>query len=61
MDFKSLMTRREVIKCVLDGNKPPYTPWSFKFTAEANKLLKDYYQMDDLDNILYNHILMIGK
>jgi len=55
------MTRREVIKCVLDGYKPPYTPWSFKFTAEANKLLRDYYQMDDLDNILYNHILLLGN
>ena len=55
------MTRREVIKCVLDGKKPPYTPWSFKFTVEANKLLRDYYQMDDLDNILYNHILLLGN
>lgn len=55
------MTRREVIKGVLDGKKPPYTPWSFKFTVEAKELLRDYYQMDDLDNILYNHILLLGN
>jgi uroporphyrinogen decarboxylase len=55
------MTRREVIKCVLDGKKPPYTPWSFKFTLEAKKLLQDYYKADDLDNVLYNHFLLLGN
>ncbi len=55
------MTRREVIKGVLDGKKPPYTPWSFKFTVEANTLLREYYQINDLDNILYNHILLLGN
>jgi uroporphyrinogen decarboxylase len=55
------MNRREVIKCVLDGNKPPYTPWSFKFTLEARKLLQDHFQLEDLDNILYNHFLLLGN
>jgi len=55
------MTRREVIKLVLDGKKPPYTPWSFKFTVEARDLLKEYYGMDDLDNVLFNHILLLGN
>ena len=55
------MTRREVIKQVLDGGKPPYTPWSFKFTLEARKLLQDYYSIDDLDNVLYNHFLLLGN
>ena len=54
------MTRREVIKTVLDGRKPPYTPWSFKFTKEAKELLTDYYRTEDLDSSLYNHILMLG-
>jgi len=54
------MTRREVIKTVLDGNKPPYTPWSFKFTVEAKELLTNHFGTDDLDNILYNHVLMLG-
>lgn len=54
------MTRREVIKAVLDGKKPPYTPWSFKFTVEARELLTEYYMTEDLDNKLYNHVLMLG-
>lgn len=54
------MNRREIIKTVLDGKKPSYTPWSFKFTVEAKNLLKQHYQTDDLDNVLYNHILMLG-
>src|SRR5512133_3532825 len=55
------MTRREVIKCVLDGKKPPYTPWSFKFTLEAKKRLTDNYGTDDLYNILYIHFLLLGN
>jgi uroporphyrinogen decarboxylase len=54
------MTRREVIKTVLDGKRPPYTPWSFKFTVEAKELLVEHYGTEDLDDILYNHILMLG-
>ncbi len=55
------MNRREVIKCVLDGHKPPYTPWSFKFTLEAKKMLQDHYKTEDLDNVIYNHILLLGN
>ena len=28
------MIKREVIKGVLGGEKPPYVPWSFKFTMD---------------------------
>jgi uroporphyrinogen decarboxylase len=55
------MTRREVIKAVLNGEKPPYTPWSFKFTSEAGKMVEAHYQTTDLDEALYNHILMLGN
>jgi uroporphyrinogen decarboxylase len=55
------MNRREVIKTVLDGKKPPYVPWSFKFTLEPLNILKSYYKTDDLDIPLYNHILMLGS
>jgi uroporphyrinogen decarboxylase len=54
------MTRREVIKTVLDGKKPPYTPWSFKFTVEAKELLVEHYGTEDLNDVLYNHVLMLG-
>ncbi len=55
------MTRRELIRCVLEGKKPPYTPWSFKFTFEAKNLLIEHYGVEDLDEVLYNHILMLGS
>jgi len=55
------MARREVIKTVLDGNIPPYTPWSFKYTVEARKMLVNHYGTEDLDEALYNHILMLGS
>jgi uroporphyrinogen decarboxylase len=55
------MNRRDVIKLVLEGKKPPYTPWSFKFTKEPADILKAYFKTEDLDDPLYNHILMLGN
>jgi uroporphyrinogen decarboxylase len=54
------MTKREVLKMVLDGKKPPYVPWSFKFTKEPKEALQTYYGVDDLDVVLGNHILQLG-
>ena len=55
------MTKREVIKAVLDGEKPPYVPWSFKFTAEPKLMLQKFYGVNDLDEVLGNHILQLGS
>lgn len=55
------MEKREVIKMVLEGKRPPYVPWSFKFTAEPEKMLREYYGTDDLDIPLQNHILQLGS
>ncbi len=55
------MTKRDVIKLVLDGKKPPYVPWSFKFTQEPKEALEKYYGVDDLDTVLGNHILQLGN
>ena len=55
------MTKREVIKMVLDGKKPPYVPWSFKFTKEPKEQLEEYYGVKDLDVVLGNHILQLGS
>jgi len=56
-----MISRREVIKMVLEHQRPPYVPWSFKFTQEPKQMLMEYYKTDDLDNALYNHILMLGS
>ena len=55
-----MTTKREIIKIVLDGKKPPYVPWSFKFTQEPKEQLQKYFGVDDLDIPLGNHILNLG-
>ncbi|MGQ8334953.1 uroporphyrinogen decarboxylase family protein [Sunxiuqinia sp. A32] len=55
------MNKREVIKTVLDGKKPPYVPWSFKFTIEPKEQLQSYFNTVDLDIPLNNHILNLGS
>ncbi|MHC4505135.1 MAG: uroporphyrinogen decarboxylase family protein [Planctomycetota bacterium] len=55
------MTKREVIRSVLEGNGPPYTPWSFGFTKEAAEKLDRHYGTRDLDSVLGNHILRLGS
>lgn len=55
------MTEREIIRQTLQGFVTPYVPWSFKFTKEPEKWLKEYYQVEDLDLILGNHILNLGS
>ncbi len=55
------MTKREVIKKVLDGDEPPYVPWSFKFTEEPKALLEKHFNTNDLDIVLDNHILNLGS
>jgi uroporphyrinogen decarboxylase len=56
-----MVTRREVVKMVLDGKRPPYVPWSFKFTMEPKAVLEDHFGTTDLDPVLYNHILLLGN
>ena len=52
------MTKREVIRAVLEGKRPPYVPWSCSFTHEAEDKLKSYYSREDLEEILENHIIV---
>jgi uroporphyrinogen decarboxylase len=33
------MEKRDVIRLVLDGKKPPYVPWHYSFTVEVEELL----------------------
>ncbi|MCK9411177.1 MAG: hypothetical protein M0Q53_02675 [Prolixibacteraceae bacterium] len=55
-----LIQKRDVVKMVLDGKKPPYVPWSFKFTYEPYQMLRQYYNCDDLDLVVGNHLLLFG-
>jgi len=55
------MTKREVVRLVLEGKKPPYVPWSMGFTKEARDKLLAHYQCDDLEVPLQNHLVKLGS
>ncbi len=55
------MTKRAIIKMVLDGYVPPYVPWSFGLTQEAKAKLERHYATSDLENVLGNHLLKLGS
>jgi uroporphyrinogen decarboxylase len=55
------MTKRELIKLILDGGQPPYVPWSCGFTVEAREKLEAYYAPTPLEDALDNHLLKLGS
>ena len=55
------MTKREIIKMVLEGQRPPYVPWSFSFTQEARAKLQEHFSGADLEEVLQNHLLKLGS
>ena len=60
------MTKRDVIKCVLEGGRPPYVPWSCGFTQEAKDKLRAHYLCAhyapvELEDALQNHLLKLGS
>ncbi len=54
------MTRREVVRTVLQGKRPPHVPWSFSFTLEAREKLIAHYGHDDILSATGGHILGLG-
>lgn len=55
------MSKRDVIRSVLNGQKPAYVPWSFGFTKEAREKLQAHYGASDLEDQLQNHLLKLGS
>lgn len=56
-----MMTKREIIHAVLEGQKPPYVPWSCGFTKEARAKLQAHYGAIELEDALQNHLLKLGS
>jgi uroporphyrinogen decarboxylase len=56
-----MMSKREVIRAVLDGHRPPYVPWSCGFTTEAKAKLQAHYGSVELEDALQNHLLKLGS
>jgi uroporphyrinogen decarboxylase len=54
------MTKRDVMKLVYDGKRPPYVPWSFGFTSPAREKLVQHFGEVDLDQFVGNHIVGLG-
>jgi len=57
----SAMQKRDVIRLVLEGKRPPYVPWSMGFTKEAKEKLQRHYGCDDVEGPLQNHLLKLGS
>jgi len=55
------MTKRAVVREVLEHRKPPYVPWSFGFTAEARTRLQAHFADQELEEVLDNHLLKLGQ
>ena len=51
-----VMTKREIIRAVLEGQKPPYVPWSCGFTKEARAKLQAHFAPVELEDALQNHL-----
>ena len=55
------MIKREVVGLAMQGQRPPYVPWSFGFTHEAEDTLRRYYGQTDIEDKLQNHFLELGN
>jgi uroporphyrinogen decarboxylase len=55
------MLKRDVVRLVLEGQRPPYVPWSMGFTREAKEKLQAHYGCADIEGPLENHLLRLGS
>ena len=55
------MSKRDIVRTVLEGQRPAYVPWSFGFTKEAKAKLQAHYGPQELEDILGNHLLKLGN
>ena len=58
---KAMQQKREVVRLVLEGKRPPYVPWSMGFTKEAREKLQRHYGCQDIEGPLENHLLKLGS
>jgi uroporphyrinogen decarboxylase len=56
------MTKREVMRLVFEGRKPPYVPWHCQFTQEPwDNLVKHFGGSDAAERAVDNHVLELGS
>jgi uroporphyrinogen decarboxylase len=54
------MSKRDVVRAVLEGKRPPYVPWACAFTRGARKKVCDHFGGDDLHAAVDNHVLYLN-
>jgi uroporphyrinogen decarboxylase len=59
--MRLMVTKRDVIRLVLQGGRPPYVPWSMGFTVEAKFKLERHYGCGDIEVPVQNHLLKLGS
>jgi uroporphyrinogen decarboxylase len=55
------MTKRDVVRSVLEGKRPPYVPWSIGMTEEAREKVQRHFGCDDPEVPLENHLVRLGS
>ena len=55
------MTRRDVVRAVFEGRRPPYVPWQYAFTVGAKAKLVAHLGPGDLEAQVGNHMLMFKR
>jgi uroporphyrinogen decarboxylase len=56
------MTKRDVVRLVFSGQKPPYVPWHCQFTQEPWAMLVKHFGGEDAaEAAIDNHILELGS
>ncbi len=55
------MTKRDVIRAVVEGRRPPYVPWHCSFTKEAMEKLESHFGAEKVEDALQNHLLGLGS
>ena len=54
------MTKREVVRTVLQHHRPPYVPWHLGFTTEAREKLEAHFGAEHLYDALEHHLLWMS-
>jgi uroporphyrinogen decarboxylase len=54
------MIKREVIRAVIEGRRPPYVPSEMGFTVPAREKLVAHYGREGLSKALNNHFVSVG-
>ncbi len=55
------MNKADVVRLAIEGRPVPYVPWHCGFTVEAAEKLRKHFGEDDLDLVIDNHFVKLGR